>query len=67
MYVNCKNCWQEDCQRIGCDIQVDCPGYIPPPPCDGCYFNNLITDGCLDLDTCIDYAQWHETYFGDDD
>lgn len=27
--MNCKDCCQ-DCQRIGCDIEVGCSGYIEP-------------------------------------
>lgn len=26
---NCKNCWRESCQMIGCDMQP-CAHYIPP-------------------------------------
>lgn len=27
--MNCKDCCQ-DCQRIGCDIEVGCSGYVEP-------------------------------------
>ena len=47
--MNCKDC-QQDCQRIGCDIELECTGYVgkaeridfcktcvyyPPSSCDG--------------------------------
>lgn len=28
--MNCKDCCQ-DCQRIGCDIEVNCTGYVKKP------------------------------------
>lgn len=27
--MNCKDCCQ-DCQRIGCDIELECSGYVEP-------------------------------------
>lgn len=27
--MNCKDCHQ-DCQRIGCDIELECSGYVEP-------------------------------------
>ena len=27
--MNCKDCFQ-DCQRIGCDIELECSGYVEP-------------------------------------
>lgn len=27
--MNCKDCGQ-DCQRIGCDIELECSGYVEP-------------------------------------
>ena len=28
--MNCKDCGQ-DCQQIGCDIEVNCTGYVKKP------------------------------------
>lgn len=44
--MNCKDCMQ-DCQKIGCDIELNCTGYLPKrmEPFDGdIYWNPAFGD-----------------------